>query len=158
MSITASGNDDTIYGDSGADTISVSGLYDSVIGGSGSEAITAIGANDLIYTGTGADTINVTGIGDTVEAGTQGFTTAAIVNLTGANTTFVDGPGIYSDTVVGFEESSGDTIRLTGSDTFSYAVAHATSQNGGRDTLIMLNDGSTILLKSVSQIESGFFG
>ena len=71
--------------------------------------------------------------------------------------TFADGPNTYSDTVTGFSQASGDTIHLTGSDTPAYAVANATPQNGGADTLITLNDGSTILLKGVSHIDSSFF-
>jgi hypothetical protein len=36
-------------------------------------------------------------------------------------------------------------------------LAHATQVNGGQDTLMVLNDGSTILLKGVSQIDGSFF-
>jgi hypothetical protein len=81
----------------------------------------------------------------------------ALINLTGGNMTIVDGPNTYSDTVVGFDQSAGDAIQLTGTDTSVYAVAHQTPENGGQDTLITLNDGSTILLKGVSHIDSTFF-
>ena len=71
--------------------------------------------------------------------------------------TFVDGPATYADTIVGFNPALGDSIQLIGDDTPSYALAHATQVNGGQDTLMVLNDGSTILLKGVSQIDGSFF-
>jgi hypothetical protein len=36
-------------------------------------------------------------------------------------------------------------------------VAHAQPQNRGQDTLITLNDGSAILLKGVTSINTSFF-
>jgi len=47
--------------------------------------------------------------------------------------------------------------RPEGGDTASYALAHSTQINGGKDTLISLNDGSNILLKGVSSINHDFF-
>jgi len=69
----------------------------------------------------------------------------------------VDSGTSYADTVVGFSQGLGDTIKLTGGDTSAYALAHSTQVNGGADTLITLNDGSTILLKGVSHIDGSFF-
>jgi len=77
--------------------------------------------------------------------------------VSGSFTTFVDGPNTYSDTISGFSQNAGDTIHLTGGNTSSFAVANATPQNGGADTLITLNDGSTILLKGISHIDQSFF-
>ena len=80
----------------------------------------------------------------------------------GSNETFVDGAltgsgNTYSDTVVGFNQAAGDRIHLTGTDTTAFAIAHTTQVNGGQDTLIALNDASTILLKGVTHIDAGFF-
>jgi hypothetical protein len=70
----------------------------------------------------------------------------------------VDGPNAYADTVVGFSQSAGDRIDLTGSgNTVSGAVASQTQVNGGQDTLITLTDSSTILLKGITHIDSSFF-
>jgi hypothetical protein len=80
-----------------------------------------------------------------------------LISLQGITLTFLDGAALYADTIVGFSDTQGDTIRLAGSDTPSYALAHTTPVNGGQDTLIALNDGSTILLKGVTQIDSSFF-
>ncbi|HUC60989.1 MAG TPA: hypothetical protein VMF53_03455, partial [Alphaproteobacteria bacterium] len=75
----------------------------------------------------------------------------------GTGTTLTDGSNVYNDVVVGFSQSVGDTIHLTGDNTASYAVTNQQSQNGGQDTLIRLNDGSTILLKGVGSINASFF-
>ena len=47
------------------------------------------------------------------------------------------------------------TIKLSGGNTAAFAVAHQT--NSGGDTLVTLNDGSTILLKGVTSVSTGFF-
>ena len=78
------------------------------------------------------------------------------VTFTGSNMTLADGGNKFADTVVGFDQSVGDRIHLT-SDSVANAVAHSTQVNGGADTLITLGDGSTILLKGVSHIDSSFF-
>ena len=82
-SVTVTGTYDTANLGSGPDTVDVTGVYDSVTGGSGPDSISVHGSYDAINTGTGEDTINVSGNFDTVAAGTQGFTTAALVNLSG---------------------------------------------------------------------------
>jgi len=141
-----------VIGGSGADMITSTGNYDSVIGGSGPDTITVFGQGDSITGAGGADSITVFGNYDTVAAGSGSDT----VSLFGSGETFKAGTAT-NDTVVGFSQSSGDTIKLASGDTSSYAVAHAAPQNGGTDTLITLNDGSTILLKGVGHIDSSFF-
>jgi hypothetical protein len=125
--------------------------------GSNSDSISVFGNLDTVNTGTGDDTINISGTNDTIVAGAQDGNTTAQINLSGSNTTITDGPNVYNDTVIGFSQAAGDRIHLTGSDTTSYALSHTSPQNGGQDTLITLNDGSTILLKGVSSINSSFF-
>ena len=156
--INVTNSSDVINGGSGSDTITASASFDTINGGSGADSISVTGTFDLIETGIGSDTVNVTGSNDTVMSGAgAGAGQNALINLTGGNMTIADGPNTYSDTVVGFDQSAGDTIQLTGTDTSVYAVAHQTPENGGQDTLITLNDGSTILLKGVSHIDSTFF-
>jgi Ca2+-binding RTX toxin-like protein len=156
--INVTNSSDVINGGSGSDTITASANFDTINGGSGADSISVTGTFDLIKTGIGSDTVNVTGSNDTVMSGAgAGAGQNALINLTGGNMTIADGPNTYSDTVVGFDQSAGDTIQLTGTDTSVYAVAHQTPENGGQDTLITLNDGSTILLKGVSHIDSTFF-
>jgi len=168
--ISIQSNDDIVYGDSGADTIGVQGAFDAIFGGSasetitvsghddtvfagsGDETITAVGFNQIVFVGSGNDTVNLTGSDGLVFAGTGN----ALVNLGGINQTFVDQPGTYQDTVVGFDKAGGDRIHLT-TDTVSNAVANATPANGGADTQITLSDGSTILLKGVTHINGSFF-
>lgn len=151
------GNDDTINGGDGRDAIVAVGSGDSIAGGGGADTITSLGNDNTIVAGSGADTINAIGWGDAITAGQQGSHSTALVNLLGGSDTFVDGPNTYSDTVVGFSQSAGDRIHLTGSDTAASALAHSTQINGGSDTLITLNDGSTILLKGISHISGNFF-
>jgi Ca2+-binding RTX toxin-like protein len=140
---------DTVNG-GGNDQVSVFGSFDAVNAGPGADTISIFGGFDTVSTGSGPDTVNVFGSFDTVEAGTG---TTALVNLYGSFETIADGPNTYADTVVGF--SQGDKIQLSGGDTAGYAVAHATSSGG--NTLITLNDGSTILLKGISHIDPSFF-
>jgi hypothetical protein len=111
-----------------------------------------------VIQGSGQDTISLSGDNDTLSAGAQGNgLNQALVSVQGNWFTFDDGAAVYADTVVGFNPALGDSIHLTGNDTQSYALAHATQVNGGQDTLVVLNDGSTILLKGVSQIDGSFF-
>ena len=70
--------------------------------------------------------------------------------------TLADAGKKFTDTVVGFDQAAGDRIHLT-SDTVANAVAHSAQVNAGADTLITLSDGSTILLKGVTHIDSSFF-
>jgi Ca2+-binding RTX toxin-like protein len=156
--INVTNSSDVINAGSGSDTITTLASFDTINGGSGNDSISVTGTFDVINTGTGSDTVNVTGSNDTVMSGASaGAGQNALINLTGGNMTIVDGPNTYSDTVVGFDQAAGDTIHLTGTDTSVYAVANQTPENGGQDTLITLNDGSTILLKGVSHIDSTFF-
>jgi Ca2+-binding RTX toxin-like protein len=152
--ISVNGNFDTVNGQ-GNDLINVNNSLNTISGGAGNDTINVYGSVNLVDVGGGSDTVNIFGSFDTVEAGMQSPNTAATVSLFGNFDTFVDGPNTYSDTVVGFSQSAGDKIQLGGSNTASYAVAHATPQ--GADTLITLNDGSTILLKGIAHIDSSFF-
>lgn len=157
-SLTLAGNYDTISGGTGNDTIAVYGQGDSISGDSGPETINLVGNYNAISIGGGNDTISVFGRGDMVTAGAQGGTDQDQIAVGGSNYfTLTDGPNLYADTVVGFGERAGDTIHLTGSDTAAFALAHSSQVNGGVDTLISLNDGSTILLKSIAHIDSSLF-
>jgi Ca2+-binding RTX toxin-like protein len=148
---------ETAQGGSGPDTINAFGNSDSVTGGTGSDTINAFGSFDTVNAGAGSDTINVFGAGDTVTSGASTGSNQSAINLFGAPATLADGPHQYSDTVVGFDQAGGDRIHLTGTDTAAFAVANSTQVNAGADTLITLNDGSTILLKGVAHIDSTFF-
>jgi hypothetical protein len=144
------GTFDVANGGGGPDTITA-GSFDTVNAGSGNDGITAIGAFDVINAGTGSDTINVTGTFDTVTSGLDaGAGQNSLITLSGAFNTIVDGANQYSDTVVGFDASAGDTIKLAAGHTV------ATSQVIGSDTLITLSDNSTILLKGVTDIHGIF--
>jgi Ca2+-binding RTX toxin-like protein len=146
------GNNDSIDGGAGNDTIWMIGNHDTVNGNGGNDLIGSIGDSNQITGGTGNDTIFATGNGDTV-AGGGGNDQIAIGS--GAQTLVDDGTA-FNDTVVGFDQTSGDRIHLT-SDTAANALAHSHQVNGGLDTLITLSDGSTILLKFVNHIDNSFF-
>jgi hypothetical protein len=90
--------------------------------------------------------------------GEQGQVAAGAKTITvgGTEFQFNDGPHTYHDTVVGFDQAAGDRIHLT-TDSASDALACSKQVNGGHDTLITLQDGSTILLKGVSHIDHGVF-
>jgi hypothetical protein len=150
------GNQNTAQAGSGSDTINASGSFDTVGAGSGAELINVSGSSDLINLGTGSDTVNVAGAGDTVTSGVNPGGNQALINLAGSNVTLAEGPNKYADTVVGFDQAAGDRIHLT-TETVTNAVANSTQVNGGLDTLITLSDGSTILLKGISHIDSTFF-
>src|SRR5262249_46600560 len=129
---------------------------DTVNGGSGADLINVFGSSSQINQGTGSDTINVIGNADTVTAGSSAGTNQGTVNFLGSNMTVADGGNPFTDTVFGFDQATGDRIHLT-TDTVANAVAHSTQVNGGADTLVTLSDGSTILLKGVTHIDSSFF-
>jgi Ca2+-binding RTX toxin-like protein len=148
---------DLITGGSGSDTINAFTNFDTVNAGAGTESITGAGASDGIALGTGSDTVNLTGASDTVTSGASAGSNQGVVNLFGTGTTLADGGNKFADTVVGFDQAGGDRIHLTGTDTAAFAVANSTQVNSGADTLITLNDGSTILLKGVTHIDSTFF-
>jgi hypothetical protein len=152
--ITVKGDFDTVDG-RGNDLIDVTGSFNTISGGAGNDTINISGSFDTVGTGPGSDTVNIFGSFDTVEAGAHGHHTSAFIDLDGSQSTIVDGPHSYADTVVGFSLGEGDKIQLGNNDTSSYAVAHAKPFGG--DTLITLNDGSTILLKGVGHINSSFF-
>jgi Ca2+-binding RTX toxin-like protein len=147
------GNNDTLNGGPSGDTLWAIGNNEVVNGGpSGGDLIGVIGDNNSVSGGAGNDTAYSSGNNDTVGSG-LGKTDIA---LGGSNNTFADNSaGTYQDTIVGFDQSAGDTIKLSGTDTASYAVAH--QQNSGGNTLVTLNDGSTILLKGVGSLSTGFF-
>jgi Ca2+-binding RTX toxin-like protein len=147
---------DTITAGSGSDTINVFASSDTINGGTGADLINVFQSSSQINQGTGSDTINVFGSSDTVTAGIATGANQGAVNLFGSNMTLADGGNKFSDTVVGFDQSAGDRIHLT-SDTVSNALAHSTQVNSGADTLITLSDGSTILLKGITHIDSTFF-
>lgn len=154
INVSNSGN--LINGGSGSDTINAFGDFDTVNAGSGTASITSGGASDRINLGTGSDTVNIVGDNDTVTSGSGVGSNHGVINLFGTNTTLTDGPNQYADTVIGFDQATGDRIHLT-TDTAANAVAHSTQVNAGADTLITLSDGSTILLKGVSHIDGSFF-
>jgi RTX calcium-binding nonapeptide repeat (4 copies) len=132
----------------GADTITGFGEWDTVDVGSGHDTVSITGQYNQVDAGSGSDTINVAGSYDTVTSGaTAGTGANATITLNGTNMTLVDGASTYADTVVGFEHAVGDTINLSDS---GHTVASSGLVNGNQDTLITLNDGSTILLKGVT--------
>jgi Ca2+-binding RTX toxin-like protein len=147
---------DTITAGSGNDAINVFGAHDTINSGTGNDTVNFIGSSSQITQGTGSDTINVLGSADTVTAGASAGANQGLVTFGGANMTIADGGSKFTDTVVGFDQAAGDRIHLT-SDTVADAVAHSTQVNAGADTLITLSDGSTILLKGVTHIDSSFF-
>jgi beta-glucanase (GH16 family) len=156
--VNATGNYDTVTGGSGTDTITGNGWGDVIIAGSGTETVSLSAGDGAVDQGSGQDTIILSGNNDTVYAGVQGNgLNEALMSTQGNWFTFVDGAAPYADTVVGFDPAQGDSMHLTGKDTQSYALAHATQVNGGQDTLISMSDGSTILLRGVSQIDGSFF-
>ncbi len=155
MSAIVVGNDNTVDLGGGSDTVTAFGNANTIAGGSGSGTISVYGNTTDVLVGSGPDAITIDGANDSVTAGSGAATVDFIVGTT--NGAFVDSAAVYNDTIVGFDNSSGDTLKLTGSDTASYAVAHQTPQNGGADTLVTLNDGSTILLKGVTNVSNGFF-
>jgi hypothetical protein len=175
VSIDLSGDHDAVSGGIGNETVNVHGSHDSVDGGSGNAVMRSFGdrntiggsqGNDTILVfgdhsqvdaGDGLSDIRIAGGHDTVEAGSQrGANLASLTVVGAAHFRFNDGPHTYHDSVVGFDQAAGDRIHLT-TDSVSDALAHSKQVNGGHDTLITLQDGSTILLKGVSHIDHGFF-
>ena len=150
--ITVRGNHDTISGGAGSDTITVHGNHDTIDGAGGNDSISVFGPHDLVLGGSGQSTIALSGNHDTVTGGTGAADT---ITLKGNHMTFLDNPGVYNDTVVGFDSAiRHDTIHLV-TDTVSNALAHSTSSGG--NTTINLSDGSKIVLQGVTHIDSSFF-
>ncbi len=155
--INLSGNGFILAGGSGNSLINASGNGDIIAAGSGNDTIAVSGFDDMVALGSGNDTVFISGNSDTVQSGSNTGANQAQINMSGTNMMLVDGPNQYADTVIGFDQGSGDRIHLT-TDTVANAVAHSTAVNGGADTLITLSDGSTLLLKGVTHIDSTFFG
>ena len=154
--VAAYGSHDKVHAGDGNAVISSFGEHNTISGGAGDDMIRVSGDDNFVKAGTGFGQISILGDHDTVEAGRHvGFNSAGIT-VTGSNFTFVDGPQVYSDTIVGFSEHAGDSIHLT-TESPHDAIADSRQINSGHDTLITLDDGSTILLKGVSHIDKGFF-
>ena len=154
--INLSGNGFVVAGGPGNTMINASGNGDTIGAGTGSDTIAVSGLDNMVALGTGNDTVFISGSNDTVLSGSNAGGNHGQINLSGQNMTLTDGPNQYADTVIGFDQGSGDRIHLT-TDTAANAVAHSTAVNGGADTLITLSDGSTLLLKGVTHIDSTFF-
>jgi hypothetical protein len=138
------------------DTVGVSASDDSVQRSRG-DLVGVVGNGDTVSGLTGRETLGVDGNNNTVDLGAGAAVDDSEIGLQGSSNSLVDGANVYHDTIVGFDQGSGDRIQLTGGDSVSYALAHAQHINGGQDTLIRLNDGSSILLKGITTINSGFF-
>jgi len=153
----ASGSDTLdAYGATG--TINAFGNFDT-IGGSfaaiHATTINAIGDENALITANGNDTINLVGSGDTVTAGAATSNTTSQVNfLAGGNETLVL---TYTDTVVGFDQAADDTIMPSINSGVTDTVVSSSLTNSGTDTLISLHEGSTILLKGVTNFDNTFF-
>ena len=111
-----------------------------------------LGDGGLIDPATGSNTIYLSGSNDTVTGGGGNNNT---IYLGGSDNVLTDGPTVFNDTVIGFNQAAGDRIHLT-SDTGSDALAH-TSVVNSTDMLIALSNGSTILLKWTSHVDASFF-
>jgi hypothetical protein len=115
------------------------------------------GSNGSIITSRQGDTVTfLGGDGNSVTAGHDAGANIDSFDFgSSTNTTMIDGPNVYDATIDNFSQSAGDRIHLTGSDTESYAVAHQVDSGG--NTVITLNDGSTIHLIGVGSVDSTFF-
>jgi Ca2+-binding RTX toxin-like protein len=147
------GNNDTVIAGPGNDTIWTIGNNESIVGGagpSGSDLIGLEGSNSSITGEGGNDTVYVNGNNDTIAGGSGN----ALIEWSGSNHTLADNAAVYNDTVVGFDQAAGDTIKISGT---GHTVAHTAQVNGGQDTLITLSDNSTILLKYVNSVNNSIF-
>jgi Ca2+-binding RTX toxin-like protein len=155
LSAVVDGTGNTVTGGQGPDSVIFVGDGNTFQGGAGPDTVSMYGNSDAVQIGSGAEMVTVMGSADSVTAG-SGPSSADMFGST--NATFADNSGaVYADTLVGFNDASGDTIQLESPNTAAYALAHQQSVNGGADTLVTLNDGSTILLKGVSSVSGGFF-
>jgi len=136
--------------------ISSYGDKTTITGSPGDDTIRVQGDHNLVKPGDGLSQVSIGGSGDTVDAGAHTFLSLATITVGGSKFQFNDGAQTYFDTVVGFNKNEGDRIHLT-SESPSDAIAHSKQVNHGQDTLITLNDGSSILLKGVTHIDHGFF-
>jgi hypothetical protein len=149
--IYGSGNFNMVSALDGADFVSVVGNNNAVDAGPGNDMVYMSGNMSFVLSDPGVNTIYLTGSNGTVAGGGND-----VIYFRGSNLTFLDTAGSYNDTLIGFEQASGDRIRLV-TDTVSNALNHATLANGGLDTQITLADSSVILLKNVNHIDSSFF-
>ncbi len=172
--IVAVGNDATISGGSVGDTISASGDRDSVTGASGNDTIAVGGNDDTIVGGTGTEFINASAGGASVVGGSAGDETiwggAGDTIATGAGLDAIDfgaahtvpeflAPGsgtntAANDTVVNFNEATGDRILETGT---AATNSLASAQSSGGNTTITLSDGSNLTLIGVNTVNASFF-
>ena len=153
--VNAFGSHDSIGAGNGDAMITSYGDHNTIGGGIGDETIRVLGDDNEVQPDTGLSQVSLLGQGDTLDAGNSGFSVAQIT-VSGGNFQFNDGSQNYSDTIVGFDRSAGDRIHLT-TESISDALSHSVQVNQGNDTLITLNDGSTILLKGVNHIDHSFF-
>jgi Ca2+-binding RTX toxin-like protein len=151
---------DTINAGSGNDLIYSFGQSNKIVGGSGNDTIGIFADSNTLVGGSGPETVFLDGNSNTVVFGSGSESIYAF----GSNDTFVDNSTTppYNDTIVGFDNSAGDKIDLTtntGTTGDTYVNTVITSANGGFDTQITLQDGSTILLKNVNMasVGPGFF-
>ncbi|HTZ36916.1 MAG TPA: NF038122 family metalloprotease [Stellaceae bacterium] len=116
------------------------------------------GSSDRIGIVAGTAKVELHGDDDTVAAGFQPGDGAARINLTGSSGDVIAlGGGAFADTVVGFDQAAGDRIRLT-TDSVHQVVAHSSwLVHGGQDAEIALSDGSTLILKGVTDLTGSFF-
>lgn len=155
--VNALGSGDSVSAGIGDAKINVAGDANTVHGGIGDDTINVVGNHDLVVPGAGIADVDIAGRGDSIDAGNHPFVSEAHITVGGSDFRFNDGPQTYFDTIVGFDQHAGDRIHLA-TESVHDALAHSKQVNGGHDTLITLNDGSTILLKGISHINAGFFG
>ena len=149
---TVTNNGTPIATDQPVSVSSLSGLQYNGAASSGTDYLWLRTFNGQWSGWTLATIANQSGSNDTIAAGSGNN----LIYMSGANQTLLDASGNYNDTVVGFDEGSGDRIQLT-TDTVADALAHSAQINGGQDTLITLADSSTILLKGIAHIDNSFF-
>jgi Ca2+-binding RTX toxin-like protein len=123
----------------------------------GSFIINDGGSSGTIITSRLGDTVTfLGGDGNSVTAGHDAGANIDTFDFgSSTNTTMVDGPNIYDVTIDNFSQADGDRIHLTNSDTASFAIAHQTEAGG--NTVITLNDGSTIHLIGITSVDTTFF-
>ncbi len=115
------------------------------------------GSNGAIITSRHGDTVTfLGGDGNSLTAGHDAGANIDSFDFgSSTNTTMIDGPNTYDVTINNFSQAAGDSIHLTGADTASFAVAHQVEAGG--NTVITLNDGSTIHLIGVGSVDTSFF-
>jgi hypothetical protein len=148
------GNDVLVTAGAGNDTTWAFGDHDTLSTDGGNNTTGIVGDNNVIVLGSGSDTVYTgDGAGGAGGDSIDGGGTASIF-LGGSNTTFVDSGHGFNDTVVGFDHAKGDSIQ-TPDDPATVALNSVVVN--GTNTLITFGDGSTLLLKWVTNVDSGFF-